>query len=72
MGWTRFDERKSVILFPNSNVLTLIEEAHHVETAAVNGLWGETVETVTQLRARQNFIEAEWEAYAKTIGAYRK
>lgn len=71
LGWTRFDSAKSVQLYPNHDVLTIIEEAHHVETAIEHGFWGEEIRDPITRDSRARILENAWEDYAKPIGAKR-
>ncbi|MDR3562927.1 MAG: RHS repeat-associated core domain-containing protein [Negativicutes bacterium] len=71
-AYTRFDQAKSMTLFPEADELTLIEEAHHVETAVNKGWWGEQIESLAQKRTREAYLESEWEKYAESIGLMKK
>jgi RHS repeat-associated protein len=71
LGWTRFDLNK-VTLFPSSDVTTLIEEAHHIETAGRAGFLGERIADAVEAGDQARSLEQEWERYAESIGLIRK
>jgi RHS repeat-associated protein len=72
-GWTNW-AKNEVTLFPEHNVVTLIEEAHHIETAAEMGWLDIDVaeQSAEQAAWRAEYLESAWEQYADSIGIFQQ
>jgi len=66
LGWASWSDN-SVKLFPGADITTLLEEAHHIETASKLGYIGENATTARQAALWQRNLEAAWEEYASSI-----
>jgi RHS repeat-associated protein len=71
LGWTSW-QHNTVSLFDGADVTTLMEEAHHAETAAKWGYLGDVPESAAQAASRNAALEAAWEEYASSIGLVKK
>ena len=71
LGWTSWGQNQ-ITLFPGHDVTTLIQEAHHIETAAQLGYLNERAVTAAQNALWGRNLEAAWEAYARSIGLVPK
>lgn len=70
-GWYNYTTN-TITMFPDSDITSLMEEAHHAATAADMGIVGEAPVTAAEQAARANALEAAWEQHAESIGLIRK